>query len=441
MALKWDDLPHKVCESPIPMHKPTNTTELLAPAGCYASLQAAIDAGADAVYFGLAQLNMRARSRRSFDMDDLGKIVARCHQHGVRAYLTLNTILYDQDLPLCYELLEAAKREGVDAVIAADMACVLKAKELGLEVHLSTQLSVSNFESLSFYAQFCDRIVLARELNLSMIRRIHGQISSNDLRGPSGRPLEIEAFAHGALCIAVSGRCGMSLFNSNSSANRGACVQNCRRTYTVRDTRSGKEMEIDNNYVFSPNDISTIEFLDQIIAAGVHTLKIEGRGRSSEYVLTVVRSYRKALAAIESGEFSPSLTESLLKDLKSVYNRGLSDGYYLGRPQGWSAAYGSKATEQKLQRGQVTNYYARIGVAEIKASGPVESGDRFLIIGDNTGVIEGQATNIHLADGPTQSVAPGDVFSVKVPARVRRNDQFYIQKPITAPETESTEIQ
>ena len=407
-------------------------SELLAPAGCYASLQAAFDAGADAVYFGLAQLNMRARSRRSFHIEDLETIMERCHAAGVRGYLTLNTLLYDHDLKLCYKLLETAKAHGVHAVIAADMACILKARELGLEVHLSTQLSVSNFESFKFYAQFCDRIVLARELNLSMIRKIRQQVIEQDLRGPSGRLVEIEAFAHGALCIAVSGRCGMSLFTDNASANRGACIQNCRKSYIVKDEESGQELKIDNNFVLSPNDISTIEFLDQVMEAGIHTLKIEGRGRSPEYVKLVTRAYRKALDAIEDGSYNTEFVDQLILDLKKVYNRGHSSGYYLGREQGWSNAYGSKATHQKILRGHVTHYYAQIGVAEIKAIGEFQIGDEYVIIGDTSGVIEGKATALRLDDGEVKSVKSGDVFALKVDQRVRRNDKFFLMAPIPA---------
>jgi len=405
-------------------------TELLAPAGCYASLQAAIDAGADAVYFGLAQLNMRARSRRSFHIDDLASIMERCHAAKVRGYLTLNTLLYDHDLTLCYQLLETAAAHGVHAVIAADMACILKARELGLEVHLSTQLSVSNFESFKFYAQFCDRIVLARELNLSMIRKIHQQIIEQDLRGPSGRLLEIEAFAHGALCIAVSGRCGMSLFTDNASANRGACVQNCRKSYVVKDEESGQELKIDNNFVLSPNDISTIEFLDQVIDAGIHTLKIEGRGRSPEYVKLVTAAYRQAVDAIADGRYDPSFVDGLLNNLKKVYHRGHSSGYYLGRPQGWSAAYGSKATHQKILGGEVTHYYPKIGVAEIQAAREIRSGTEFLIIGNSSGVVAGRIEAIHLDDGPVDQAQRGDCFSIRVPQRVRPKDKFFIFEPV-----------
>lgn len=404
-------------------------TEVLAPAGCYASLQAAIDAGAHAVYFGLAQLNMRARSRRSFHLKDLPEIMERCHKGGIRGYLTLNTLLYDHDLKLCFKLLESAKENGVDAVIASDMACILRARELGLEVHLSTQLSVSNFESFKFYSQWCDRIVLARELNLSMIKKLHEQIREAGLCGPAGRPMEIEAFAHGALCIAVSGRCGMSLYTDNASANRGACIQNCRKEYIVKDKDTGKELKIDNNFVMSPNDISTIEFLDQLVDAGVHTLKIEGRGRPPEYVKLVTQSYRKAVEAIEDGSYSTEFVEALLDDLKKVYNRGLSDGYYLGREQGWSGSYGSKATRQKIQKGKVTHYYSKIGVAEIRPITSVSLGEEFVIIGETSGAVEGTIESMHTDDGPVKEVASNVVFSIKVNQRVRENDTFYVMAP------------
>lgn len=414
------------------MNTSESTVEILSPAGCYPSLQAAIDSGADAVYFGLAQLNMRARSRRSFHLDDLPEIMQRCRQGGIRGYLTLNTLLYDHDLKLCYKLLETAKAEGVDAVIAADMACILKARELGMEVHLSTQLSISNYESFKFYAQFCDRIVLAREVNLSLIRKIREQVLADDLRGPNGRVVEIEAFAHGALCIAVSGRCGMSLFTDNASANRGACVQNCRKEYIVKDKESGKELLIDNNFVMSPNDISTIEFLDQVLQAGVHTLKIEGRGRSPEYVKLVTHAYRQAVQAVQGGTYNQEFVASRLEDIQKVYHRGLSDGYYLGREQGWSNSYGSQATHQKVLRGQVTHYYSKLGVAEIKATGPVQAGEEFVIIGENTGVLEGKADELRLDAGSVEGVQSGDVFAVKVEQRVRRNDKFFILSPVAA---------
>ncbi|MGA1204603.1 MAG: peptidase U32 family protein [Opitutales bacterium] len=411
--------------------------EVLAPAGCYASLQAAIDAGAHAVYFGLAQLNMRARSRRSFHLKDLPEIMQRCRAGGIRGYLTLNTLLYDHDLKLCYKLLEEARDNGVDAVIASDMACILRARELGLEVHLSTQLSVSNLESFKFYSQWCDRIVLARELNLSMIRKLYQQVRAADLRGPAGRPMEIEAFAHGALCIAVSGRCGMSLYTDNASANRGACIQNCRKEYIVKDKDTGKELKIDNNFVMSPNDISTLEFLDQLVEAGVHTLKIEGRGRPPEYVKLVTRAYRQGVDAIGNGSYSPALVEDLMQDLRKVYNRGLSDGYYLGREQGWSGSYGSQSTRQKIHKGKVTHYYPKIGVAEIRPSTPVTIGEEFVIIGETSGAVEGTIESMHTDDGPVTEVPAGVVFSIKVSQRVRENDGFYIMAPAVANKRQS----
>lgn len=414
----------------------TRHIEVLAPAGCYASLQAAIDAGAHAVYFGLAQLNMRARSRRSFHLKDLPEIMDRCRKGGIRGYLTLNTLLYDHDLKLCYKLLEAAKENGVNAIIASDMACIMRARELGLEVHLSTQLSVSNFESFKFYSQWCDRIVLARELNLSMIKKLHLQIREADLRGPAGRSMEIEAFAHGALCIAVSGRCGMSLFTDNASANRGACIQNCRKEYIVKDKDTGKELMIDNNFVMSPNDISTIEFLDQLVDAGVHTLKIEGRGRPPEYVKLVTRSYRNAVNAILDGTYSKEFVEAQLEELKKVYNRGLSDGFYLGREQGWSGSYGSKATRQKVQMGKVTHYYSKLGVAEIKPISKVSIGQEFVIIGETSGAVEGVIEAMHTDDGPVKEVSTEEVFSIKVSQRVRENDTFYIMAPSSSRKTQ-----
>lgn len=409
--------------------------EVLAPAGCFASLQAAIDAGAHAAYFGLAQLNMRARSRRSFHLKDLPEIMERCRSGGIRGYLTLNTLLYDHDLALCYRLLDAAAENGVNAIIASDMACILRARELGLEVHLSTQLSVSNFESFRFYSQWCDRIVLARELNLTMIKRLHQQIQAASLRGPAGRPMEIEAFAHGALCIAVSGRCGMSLYTDNASANRGACIQNCRKEYIVKDMDTGKELKVDNNFVMSPNDISTIEFLDQLIDAGIHTLKIEGRGRPPEYVKLVTAAYRQAVDAVIDGSYSRSFIDEQLEKLEKVYNRGLSDGYYLGRDQGWSGAYGSKATRQKVHMGKVTHYYSNLGVAEIQPHSTISIGQEYVIIGQTSGAVEGTIEAMHTDAGPV--VEANEVFSIKVSQRVRENDTFYIMAPSSTRVTQS----
>ena len=404
-------------------------TELLAPAGCFPSLQAGINAGADAVYFGVAQLNMRARARRSFQLSDIGEILSICHENRVKGYLTLNTLLYDYDANAARKILEAGKENNVDAVILADMAAVQMANELGLEVHLSTQLSISNYETVKFYAPLCERIVLARELNLKMIKHIHEQMLEADLRGKSGRPMELEAFAHGALCIAVSGRCGMSLHTSNASASRGACEQNCRKEYIVTDKETGQQLEIDNNFVMSPNDISTIDFLDQVLDAGIHTLKIEGRGRSPEYVDSVIRSYRKAIDALNDDCYTQELVEGLQGGLEKVYNRGHSDGYYLGRKQGWSQTYGSKATRQKIEVGKVSNFFSRVQVAEITATtGELKIGDEYTIIGENTGVVSGVVEEIRVDEQAVEGVKGHCVFSIKVQDKVRRGDRLYLMK-------------
>ena len=404
-------------------------TELLAPAGCFPSLQAGIKAGADAVYFGVAQLNMRARARRSFQLSDIGEILNICHENRVKGYLTLNTLLYDYDANAARKILEAGKENNVDAVILADMAAVQMANELGLEVHLSTQLSISNYETVKFYAPLCERIVLARELNLKMIKHIHEQMLEADLRGKSGRPMELEAFAHGALCIAVSGRCGMSLHTSNASASRGACEQNCRKEYIVTDKETGQQLEIDNNFVMSPNDISTIDFLDQVLDAGIHTLKIEGRGRSPEYVDSVIRSYRKAIDALNDDRYTQELVEGLQGGLEKVYNRGHSDGYYLGRKQGWSQTYGSKATRQKIEVGKVSNFFNRVHVAEITATnGEHKIGGEYTIIGENTGVVSGVVEEIRVDEQAVEGVKGHCVFSIKVQDKVRRGDRLYLMK-------------
>ena len=404
-------------------------TELLAPAGCFPSLQAGIKAGADAVYFGVAQLNMRARARRSFQLSDIGEILNICHENRVKGYLTLNTLLYDYDANAARKILEAGKENNVDAVILADMAAVQMANGLGLEVHLSTQLSISNYETVKFYAPLCERIVLARELNLKMIKHIHEQMLEADLRGKSGRPMELEAFAHGALCIAVSGRCGMSLHTSNASASRGACEQNCRKEYIVTDKETGQQLEIDNNFVMSPNDISTIDFLDQVLDAGIHTLKIEGRGRSPEYVDSVIRSYRKAIDALNDDRYTQELVEGLQGGLEKVYNRGHSDGYYLGRKQGWSQTYGSKATRQKIEVGKVSNFFNRVHVAEITATtGELKIGDEYTIIGENTGVVSGVVEEIRVDEQAVEGVKGHCVFSIKVQDKVRRGDRLYLMK-------------
>lgn len=406
-------------------------TELLAPAGCFASLQAAIDNGADSVYFGLAQLNMRARARRSFNVPDLKEIMARLHGKGVKGCLTLNTLLYEHDLGIARKMLETAKDEKVDAVIVSDMAAVEMANELDLEVHLSTQLSLSNYDAVKFYAPYCDRVVLARELNLKMIRSIYDKIQTDKLLGRSGREMEIEAFAHGALCIAVSGRCGMSLFTSNASANRGACEQNCRKQYLVTDAETGKQLKIDNDFVMSPNDIATLDFMDEFLGAGIRVLKIEGRGRSPEYVATITRAYRQAIDAVHRGEFTREFVQNLYPQLESVYNRGLSSGYYLGREQGWSADYGNKSKRRKVFVGDVAHAYRKAGVIEVRSvATTLEKGDDILVIGNSTGVIEGKVEQMRILrdDGEmtdADQCGNGQTLTLKVEGKIRTNDKLY----------------
>ncbi|QDU32231.1 putative protease YhbU precursor [Poriferisphaera corsica] len=415
----------------------TSHVELLAPAGCFPSLQAAINAGADAIYFGLGNLNMRSVARRSFDTTDLPEIMARVKAapavHSgkpIKAYLALNTVVYDNELDKAREILTQAKANNVDAVILADMAILQIAKDLDLPVHLSTQLSISNYQALSFYAPHCERVVLARECSLSKIRVIHEQIQSNHLLGNTGHLMELEAFAHGALCIATSGRCSMSLYHEGLSANRGACRQLCRRSYKVTDTDTGQEMTLDNNFVFSPSDIAVIDILDQVIASGISVLKVEGRGRAPEYVHTVITAYRKALTALRNNTYNKDFVESLFTDLKTVYNRDLSTGYYLGKPQEWSKKYGSKATHTKTIVGPVTNFFTKLNVAEIHAqAAPISVGDKFAIIGPTTGVLEGIITELRVDEQSVQTAPQGSRFSLKLPNRVRRSDSFYYMKP------------
>jgi len=415
----------------IPPINPLPKTELLAPAGCFASLQAAIDNGADAVYFGLAQLNMRARARRSFNVPDLEEIITRAHDAGLKGCLTLNTLLYEHDLNIARKMVETAKEKKVDAIIASDMAAVQMANEAGLEVHLSTQLSLSNYESVKFYAPYCDRVVLARELNLKMIKSIYDKIKAEGLVGRDGREMEIEAFAHGALCIAVSGRCGMSLFTSNASANRGACEQNCRKEYTVTDNETGKQLKIDNQFVMSPNDIATLDFMDEFLAAGIKVLKIEGRGRSPEYVATVTRAYRKAIDAVHAGKFNKEFVKTLYPQLESVYNRGLSSGYYLGREQGWAADYGNKSKRRKVLVGSVAHAYRKAGVIEVRsAATKLKKGNDILVIGNSTGVIEGKVEEMRVLQENGDMIGSdlcsnGQTLTVKVAGNIRTNDKLF----------------
>ena len=404
--------------------------ELLAPAGCFASLRAAIANGADAVYFGLSQLNMRARARRSFDKGDLAEICEICKESGVRSFLTLNTLMYEHDLKLCRVMLEEAKACGISAVIAADMAVVTMANKMDIEVHLSTQLSISNSESTKFYAPLCDRIVLAREVTLKMIKTIYDKIVSENICGRSGRLMEIEAFAHGALCIAVSGRCGMSLYNSNASANRGACEQNCRKEYKVTDVETGKEMIVDNDMIMSPNDILTIDFIDEMLLSGVRVFKIEGRGRAPEYVGAVVGAYRKAIDAVQDGSYCGELVAQLRGEVEKVYNRGFSSGYYLGQKQGWSGAYGNKATRKKIRVGAIANHFAKAGVIQINSTEvDLAVGDEYVIVGNTTGAVTGVVGELRVEmDDDMQVVesAPrGSVITLVHDGECRRGDHLY----------------
>jgi len=399
--------------------------EILAPAGCMPSLQAALDAGADAIFFGVAQLNMRAKARRTFQPNDIAEVTRRAHAVGVQVNLCVNTLLYDHDLRLADRLLDLAVENGVDAVIVADVAAMTGARDRGLEAHLSTQLSVSNYRSFRFYSQWVDRIVLARELSLPMVKRLHDQVLADDLRGPSGRPMEIECFGHGALCIAVSGRCGMSLYTDNASGNRGACTQNCRREYIVTDKQTGVQLEVDNHLIMSPNDISTIGFLDQVAEAGVAVLKLEGRGRSPEYVATVTRVYREAIDALDAGTYTTDRVAAWRTEMSRVYNRGFSSGFYLGRKQGWAGADRSQATEMKVFVGDVVNYYSKAGVAAVapRRGASLERGDRFVIIGPTTGVVEGQVDEL-------RHDAEADQLTLPVKTKVRRSDKLYVLRPV-----------
>ena len=404
--------------------------ELLAPAGCFPSLRAAIANGADAVYFGLAQLNMRARARRSFDKSHLVEICAICKEARVRSFLTLNTVMYEHDLKLCKTLLTEAKASGISAVIASDMAVATMANELDIEVHLSTQLSISNSESIKFYAPLCDRIVLAREVTLQMIKTIYNKIVNEKICGRSGKLMEIEAFAHGALCIAVSGRCGMSLYSSNASANRGACEQNCRKEYKVTDVETGKEMIVDNNLVMSPNDILTIDFIDEMLCSGVRVFKLEGRGRAPEYVGAITKAYRTAIDAVQAGTYSQELARELKCEIEKVYNRGFSSGYYLGKKQGWSGAYGNKATRRKTRVGAVVNHFTKVDAIQIDSiEVELVVGDEYVIIGNTTGAVTGvvDELRVEMSDEmeSVQHAPKGSVITMKHSGEVRRGDQLY----------------
>lgn len=390
----------------------------MAPAGNFECLHAAIQGGANSVYFGVEKLNMRSHSANNFRMEDLGEVCRICREAGVKTYLTLNIVLYGEELETMRRTLDAAKAAGITAVIASDMAAIIYARQIGVEVHISTQLSISNAESLRFYAQWADVIVLARELNLSQVREIKDVIERDNICGPSGRQVQIEMFAHGALCMAISGKCYLSLHAYGASANRGSCFQVCRRSYEVTDQETGNQMVVDNKYIMSPKDLCTIEFMDAIIAAGVTVFKLEGRARSAEYVRKVASCYRRAADAVCDGSYTPELAASLKEELSEVFNRGFWDGYYQGAKMGeWSEVYGSHATRKKVYCGKITNWFAKLGVAEILVeSASLSVGDDILILGPSTGVIQLKVDEIRVDLKPVESAGKGVYCSVKVPA-------------------------
>ena len=418
--------------------KAIHDIEIMAPVGCWESLAAAIEAGATSVYFGIEYLNMRSRSSANFTTQDLHTIVERCQAVGVKTYLTLNTVMYPEDLPLMREIVNHAKQAGVSAIIASDIAALQYAYNQGVEVHLSTQLNIANTEALKFYAKFADVVVLARELNMEQVTSIHRDIVEQDIRGPKGELIRIEMFCHGALCMAVSGKCYLSLNNLGASANRGACMQICRRGYVVKDKESDLELEVDNQYIMSPKDLKTIHFLNKMLDAGVRVLKIEGRARGAEYVKTVVECYKEAVEMwvdgawqTENGVLEEKIEEWNVR-LARVFNRGFWDGYYQGQKLGeWTHKYGSRATRKKVFAGKCTNFFKNISVAEfyLEATKEIREGDELLITGETTGAYELVAKDIHDAKGKLRSeIQKGEYFALKTDKLVRRGDRIFLLK-------------
>lgn len=401
--------------------------EIMAPVGSRESLAAAIQAGADSVYFGIGQLNMRSHSANHFDINDLQEIAATCNEHGIKTYLTVNTIIYDDDLETMRTIIDAAKAAGITAVIASDVAVMSYCNEQGVEVHLSTQLNISNVEALKFYSRFADVSVLARELNMKQVAHIHEEIERQNICGPRGQQIRIEMFCHGALCMAVSGKCYMSLHNANRSANRGECVQICRRSYTVTDNETGNQLEIDNKYIMSPKDLKTIRFIDKMMQAGVRVFKIEGRARGPEYVYTTVTCYKEAIRSVLDGTFTEAKKDAWDERLATVFNRGFWDGYYQGQTLGeWNKQYGSLATERKVLVGKVTKYFSRLGVGEIAVEATdFHVGDKLLITGNTTGAMWVTVSEIHDDNGPVQHAVQGTRVSVPVPGKVRERDKVF----------------
>jgi putative protease len=404
-----------------------NKIELMAPAGSFESLQAAIDNGANSVYFGVEQLNMRARASINFTLDDLDEISKRCMDKNVRTYLTLNTIIYDHDLSVVKTLINKAKKSNITAVIAMDQAVISYARSVGMEVHISTQINITNIEAVKFYAMFADTIVLSRELSLRQVKKITEQIKKEKIKGPSGRLIEIEIFGHGALCMAVSGKCYLSLHSYNSSANRGACKQNCRKKYHVIDQETGFEMEIDNEYIMSPKDLCTIDILDQVIDAGISVLKIEGRGRAPEYVANVIKCYRDAIDCVAVGTYSKESVINWMLELEKVYNRGFWNGYYLGQKLGeWSKDPGSNATQKKVYVGKGVHYFPKSNVGEFKIEAyDIAVGDKILITGPTTGAKELTIEQMFVNDIKGEFATKGDSITIPLQFRIRPSDKFY----------------
>ena len=401
--------------------------EIMAPVGSRESLAAAIQAGANSVYFGIGQLNMRSHSANHFTIDDLRDIASTCNSHGIKTYLTVNTIIYDGDIDTMHEIVDAAKEAHISAVIASDVAVMTYCNRIGVEVHLSTQLNISNIEALRFYAQFADVVVLARELNMDQVAAIYRQIEEQHICGPKGELIRIEMFCHGALCMAVSGKCYMSLHNANRSANRGECVQICRRSYTVTDNETGNQLELDNKYIMSPKDLKTIRFIDRMMESGVRVFKIEGRARGPEYVYTVVSCYREAIGSVIDGTFTEERKDGWDERLATVFNRGFWDGYYQGQTLGeWNKHYGSAATEKKVLVGKVMKYFSKLSVAEVAVEATTfDRGDRLLITGPTTGVMYLDATEIRYDLHPVDTAQQGWRVSIPVSGKVRPNDKLF----------------
>lgn len=405
--------------------------EIMAPVGSYESLQAAINAGADAVYFGIEGLNMRAKSSNNFTIDDLRRIAAECTERGVKTYLTVNTIIYDDELPKMRAVIDAARDSGVSAIIASDIAAITYARSIGVEVHISTQVNVTNIEAVQFYSQWADVMVLARELNKEQVSAITRQIHERDLRGPAGEPVRIEMFCHGALCMAVSGKCYLSLHEMNRSANRGACGQICRRGYIVTDRETGDQLEVDNKYIMSPKDLKTIHFINKMIDAGVTVFKIEGRARGPEYVRIAVECYSEAIEAVCAGTLTDEKIADWDRRLDQIFNRGYWDGYYLGQRLGeWSSKYGSSATRTKVYAAKGVRYFSNIGVAEfIMESGELSVGDEIVITGPTTGAVMMTVDEIRVDLKPVSKTVKGESFSIKVAEKIRPSDRLFVWSP------------